>query len=138
MMCSPYAWAGPVRGVRFRPIRYTDGSKGRYASSFQKSKRFRTSSNQPPVTATEQGDPVTVPLTIQEHVDGEWIIEKVVLKQLDGERNEQVEKEIPHGEMFEIKRIDTANVEYQMQLPPTTIDRKYDLYVTVLRKNRRY
>jgi hypothetical protein len=25
-----------------------------------------------------------------------------------------------------------------MQLPPTTIDKKYDLYVTILRKHRRY
>ncbi len=87
---------------------------------------------------TEKGEPITVPLTIQEHVDGEWIIEKVVLKELEGERNEQVEKEIPHAEMFEIKRIDTANVEFAMQLPPTTIDKKYDLYVTILRKFRRY
>ncbi len=47
-----------------------------------------------------------MPLTIKEHVDGEWIIEKVVLKELTGERNEQVEKEIPHDEMFKIKRID--------------------------------
>ncbi len=87
---------------------------------------------------TDNGQPVTVPLTIREHVDGEWIIEKVVLKELQGERSEQVEKQIPHAELFQIKRIDTANVEFAMQLPPTTIDKKYDLYVTVLRKNRRY
>ena len=54
------------------------------------------------------------------------------------ERNEQVEKEIPHGEMFTIKRIDVNNVEFEMELPPTTVDKKYDLYVTILRKNRRY
>jgi len=87
---------------------------------------------------TAKGDPITVPLTIKEHVDGEWIIEKVVLKELEGERNEQVEKEIPHGEMFDIKRIDVNNVEFEMKLPPTTVDKKYDLYVTILRKNRRY
>jgi hypothetical protein len=87
---------------------------------------------------TEKGEPVTVPLTIQEHVDGEWIIEKVVLKELEGERSEQVEKEIPHADLFQIKRIDTANVEFEMSLPPTTIEKKYDLYVTILRKNRRY
>ncbi|MBC8876066.1 MAG: hypothetical protein H8E44_42110, partial [Planctomycetes bacterium] len=87
---------------------------------------------------TEKGDPITVPLTIKEHVDGEWTIEKVVLKELEGERNEQVEKEIPHGEMFDIKRIDVGNVEFEMKLPPTTVDKKYDLYVTILRKNRRY
>ncbi len=87
---------------------------------------------------TEKGEPITVPLTIKEHVDGEWIIEKVVLKELEGERNELVEKEIPHGELFAVKRIDTANVEFEMQLPPTTILKKYDLYVTILRKNRRY
>jgi hypothetical protein len=40
--------------------------------------------------------------------------------------------------MFTVKRIDIGNVELQMQLPPTTIDKKYDLYVTILRKNRRY
>lgn len=86
---------------------------------------------------TEKGDPITVPLTIKEHVDGEWIVEKVVLKELQGERNELVEKEIPYDKLFETKRIDTNNVEFQMQLPPTTIEKKYDLYVTLLRKNRR-
>ena len=87
---------------------------------------------------TEKGDPITVPLTIKEHVDGEWIVEKVVLKELEGERNDLVEKEIPHADLFQVKRIDTDNVEFQMQLPPTTIEKKYDLYVTILRKNRRY
>jgi hypothetical protein len=87
---------------------------------------------------TEKGDPITVPLTIQEHVDGEWIIEKVVLKELEGERNELVEKEIPHADMFVTKRIDVNNVEFEVQLPPTTIEKKYDLYITVLRKFRRY
>ena len=77
-------------------------------------------------------------LTIKEHVDGEWIIEKVVLKELVGERNAQQEKEIPHGELFQVKRIDVANVEFEMKLPPTTIDKKYDLFVTILRKYRRY
>ena len=30
---------------------------------------------------TEQGDPVTVPLTIKEHMDGEWVIEKIQLRE---------------------------------------------------------
>ena len=51
---------------------------------------------------------------------------KVVLKDLEGERNEQVEKEIPHGEMFTIKRIDVNNVEIEMKLLPTTVDKKYN------------
>lgn len=87
---------------------------------------------------TENGEPVTVPLTIKEHVDGEWIIEKVILKELEGERNELVEKEIPHSEMFTEKRIDVNNVEFEVKLPPTTIKKKYDLYITILRKWRRY
>ena len=87
---------------------------------------------------TEKGDPITVPLSIKEHVDGEWIIEKVVLKELEGERNDLVEKEIPHAEIFTTKRVDVNNVEFEMQLPPTTIEKKYDLYITVLRKFRRY
>jgi len=87
---------------------------------------------------TAAGDPITVPLTIKEHVDGEWIIEKIVLKELEGERNDLVEKEIPHAEIFKTKRIDTNNVEFEMQLPPTTIEKKYDLYITILRKWRRY
>jgi hypothetical protein len=86
---------------------------------------------------TEKGDPVAVPLTIKEHVDGEWIVEKVVLKELVGERNEQKEKELPYAELFLVKRIDVGNVEFEMTLPPTTIDKKYDLYVTILRKYRR-
>ncbi len=87
---------------------------------------------------TEKGDPISVPLTIKEHVDGEWTIEKVMLKEILGERNEQKEKEIPYAEMFNPKRIDVNNVEMEMKLPPTTIDKKYDLYVTILRKYRRY
>ena len=87
---------------------------------------------------TEKGDPITVPLSIKEHVDGEWIIEKVALKELEGERNDLVEKEIPHAEIFTTKRVDVNNVEFEMQLPPTTIEKKYDLYITVLRKFRRY
>ena len=87
---------------------------------------------------TEKGDPIAVPLTIKEHLDGEWIIEKVVLKEILGERNEQKEKEIPYAELFNPKRIDVNNVEFEVKLPPTTIDKKYDLYVTILRKYRRY
>jgi hypothetical protein len=82
---------------------------------------------------TEKGDPITVPLTIKEHNDGQWIIEKVVLKEILGERNEQKEKEIPFADMFSVKRIDVNNVEYEVKLPPTTIDKKYDLYVTTLK-----
>ena len=82
---------------------------------------------------TEKGDPITVPLTIKEHVDGQWIIEKVVLKEILGERNEQKEKEIPYADLFTVKRIDVNNVEYEIKLPPTTIDKKYDLYVTTLK-----
>ncbi len=79
-----------------------------------------------------------MPLTIKEHLDGEWIIEKVVLKEIVGERNEQKEKEIPSAELFSPKRIDVNNAEFEMKLPPTTIDKKYDLYVTILKKYRRY
>jgi len=117
--------------------RYTmDGKKGVTHPRFRHQRtRFRYRLQN---FKTEKGEPVTVPLTIKEHVDGEWIIEKVVLKELEGERNELVEKEIPHGELFTQKRIDVNNVEFEMQLPPTTIEKKYDLFVTILRKWRRY
>lgn len=87
---------------------------------------------------TEKGDSISVPLTIKEHVDGEWIIEKVALKLIEGERNEAKETEIPYADLFAVKRIDVNNVEFEMKLPPTTAEKKYDLYLTVLRKNRRY
>ena len=87
---------------------------------------------------TANGEPITVPLTIKEHVDGEWIIEKIVLKELDGERNELVEKEISHADIVTTRRVDVGNVEFAVELPPTTIEKKYDLYVTILRKFRRY
>ena len=77
-------------------------------------------------------------MTIKENLDGEWIIEKVVLKEVLGERNEQKEKEVPYADLFNVKRIDVNNVEFEMKLPPTTIDKKYDLYVTILKKYRRY
>jgi len=117
--------------------RYTmDGKKGVTKPQFRHLRtRFRYRLQN---FKTEKGDPVTVPLTIQEHVDGEWIIEKVVLKELEGERNDLVEKEIPHADLFTAKRIDVNNVEFEIQLPPTTIEKKYDLYVTILRKFRRY
>ena len=118
-------------------IRYTmDGKKGVTKPQFRHQRtRFRYRLQN---FKTEKGEPITVPLTIKEHVDGEWIVEKVVLKELEGERNELVEKEIPHDEMFTPKRIDVGNVEFEMKLPPTTIEKKYDLYVTILRKWRRY
>jgi hypothetical protein len=87
---------------------------------------------------TEKGESVTVPLVIKERVDGEWIIEKVVLKKLTGERNEQKEEDLPYQDFFQEKRIDVDNVEFEVTLPPTSVDTKYDLYVTTLRKNRRY
>jgi hypothetical protein len=87
---------------------------------------------------TEKGEPITVPLVIKESVDGEWIIENVALKKLTGERNEQKEEDVPHAQFFTEKRIDVSNVEFEVTLPPTDIDTKYDLYVTILRKNRRY
>lgn len=87
---------------------------------------------------TEGGQAITVPLTIKEHVDGEWVVEKVALKEILGERNQLTEKDVPHEPLLKVQRIDVGNVELEMQLPPTTIDKKYDLYVTLLRKNRRY
>ena len=82
--------------------RYTmDGRKSTTNPKFRNERsrfRFRLQNFK-----TENGEPVTVPLTIKEHVDGEWIIEKVVLKELEGERNEQTEKEIPHQDMFAVK-----------------------------------
>lgn len=87
---------------------------------------------------TQAGEPVSVPLVIREHVDGEWVIEKVELKQLTGERNEQTEETIPYEEFFTEKRIDVNNVEFEIDLPPTDVDTKYDLFVTILRKNRRH
>jgi hypothetical protein len=117
--------------------RYTlDGKKGVTEPKFRDERtRFRYRLQN---FKTENGEPVTVPLTIKEHVDGEWIIEQVVLKELEGERNEQVEKEIPHADLITTKRIDVDNVEFEMSLPTTTVDKKYDLYITILRKNRRY
>jgi hypothetical protein len=87
---------------------------------------------------TEKGKPITVPLTIKEPVDAEWIVEKVVLKEITGERLLQKEKVIPHADVFKVKRIDTTHVEFEHQLAPTTIDKKYDLFITLLRKHRRY
>ncbi len=87
---------------------------------------------------TEKGEPVTVPLTIKERVDGEWAIEKIELRLLEGERNDLKEKTISHDEMVTKKRIDTNNVEFEVKLPPTTVEKKYDLFITTVRKNRRY
>jgi len=117
--------------------RYTmDGKKGVTQPRFRHLRtRFRYRLEN---FKTEKGEPIKVPLTIKEHVDGEWIIEKVVLKEIIGERNDLKEEVVPHDEMFKVKRIDTNNVEFEVQLPPTKIDDKYDLYVTILRKWRRY
>lgn len=87
---------------------------------------------------TEKGEPITVPLTIKEHLDGEWIVEKIELKQITGERNDQKEKPVPHEGLLKTNRIDVSNVEFELQLAPTTVDKKYDLYITFLRKMRRY
>jgi hypothetical protein len=132
----------PERGPQFAfdevtCPRYTmDGNKGVTFPKFRDHRsrlRYRLQNFK-----TDKGGPVTVPLTIKEHVDGEWVIEGVVLKEILGERNEQTERAIPHEGVFQSKRIDVNNVEFEVKLPPTTVDRKYDLYVTVLRKHRRH
>lgn len=87
---------------------------------------------------TEKGAPVTVPVTIHETVDGEWTVERIVMKEILGERNDVKEKVIPHDGMLKTKRVDVNNVEFEIQLPPTTVDKKYDLYVDILRKYRRH
>ncbi|MEM7395286.1 MAG: hypothetical protein AAF492_23385, partial [Verrucomicrobiota bacterium] len=87
---------------------------------------------------TEQGEAVTVPLTIKEHMDGEWLIEKIQLKEITGERNDLKEEVIPHDKVVTEKRIDVNNVEFEVKLPPTSVDQKYDLFITYLKKFRRY
>ncbi len=87
---------------------------------------------------TEKGAPIAVPVTIHESVDGEWEIERIVMKEVLGERNDVKENVIPYEGMLKAKRIDVSNVEFEIQLPPTTIDRKFDLYIDILRKNRRH
>lgn len=87
---------------------------------------------------TEKAQKVAVPLTIVEPVDGEWVIEKVELKELTGERDQQKEKVVPHEKIFKTERIDVNRVEFEIQVPPTTVEDKFDLYITILRKNRRY
>lgn len=87
---------------------------------------------------TANGEPIEVPLTIKEHVDGEWIIENVSMHEILGERNDVKEQVIPHEDMFRTKRISVNDVEFEIALPPTTIQKKYDLYVTILRKYRRH
>jgi hypothetical protein len=87
---------------------------------------------------TADGAPVAVPLTIVEHLDGEWIVEKVELKRVEGERNEQKETIVPHADIVKANRIDVGNLEFAVALPSTTVDVKYDLHVTYLRKHRRY
>ena len=129
---------GPVKNLdELTCPRYTiDGKQGVTKPQFRHLRtryRYRLENFK-----TEQGEPVTVPVTIKEHVDGEWIVEKMVLKEVLGERNDVTEETIPHDEMIATKRIDTANVEFSVTLPPTKIDKKYDLYVTILRKWRRY
>jgi hypothetical protein len=84
------------------------------------------------------GQPSAMPLTIKEKVDGEWVVEKVELKRLDGERDGRRETTVPHDDLFKAVRIDVNTVEFQVQVPPTTADTNYDLYVTIMRKNRRY
>ena len=129
----------PQGGLRrdHRPRFTLDGKEGVTKPQFRNERtryRYRLQNFK-----TEKGDPVTVPLTIKEHLEGEWIIEKVVLKEVLGERNGQKEKEIPYADLFSPQRIDVNNVEFAIKLPPTTIDKKIpNLYVTILKKYRRY
>ncbi len=62
----------------------------------------------------------------------------VATKRCEKTRKPVETRSLPHADMFAVKRIDVHNVEFEMKLPPTTVDKKYDLYVTILRKNRRY
>jgi len=76
----------------------------------------------------------TVPLKIKEYLSGEWIIEKVVVKEETGERNLKRETIISSVKVQTIKE-DTKNLNINVSLPHTK-NKKYNLYVTVLLKNR--
>lgn len=79
-------------------------------------------------------DPVEV--LMKEHPGGEWVIKSVVLKEERGERNDKVRKTIAHGQSVRLERIDTDNLDVKFSLPPTKGDLKYQLFVTIVLKNR--
>ena len=77
----------------------------------------------------------TVPLTLHEHPGGEWDLLKIVLKVETGERNNKNEKVIAHGDLIKTERKDINNLRLKFNLPPTR-NKKYNLYLHLLLKNR--
>ena len=73
---------------------------------------------------------------IKEHPDGEWVIQKVVLQEERGERNDKVRSDIQHEELVSLERLDVDNLNVTFNTPPTKGDLKYQLFVTILLKNR--
>lgn len=77
-----------------------------------------------------------VDVIFKEHPGGEWEITGVTLKEQRGERNEKIQKDVPHEGKVRLERLDVDNLNIRLNLPPTRGDFKYQLFVTVLLKNR--
>ena len=78
----------------------------------------------------------TVPAILKEHPGGEWVIKSVVLQEERGERDEKVRKTIRHDEVVNLERLDVDNLDVTFKVPPTKGDLKYQLFVTMVLKNR--
>jgi len=76
-----------------------------------------------------------VPLKLREHPGGEWTLDKIVLKEETGERNEKKERVVSHAGKVRTKRIDVHNLETIFHVPPTR-NKKYNLYLHLTLKNR--
>jgi len=78
----------------------------------------------------------SVKVILKEHPGGEWLVKSIILKEEKGERNEKQAIVIDHREMVTTDRIDTNNLDLMFSVPPTSGDLKYQLFVTLVLKNR--
>ncbi len=86
---------------------------------------------------SRNGEPVPTTILLREALEGEWELASVEMKEILGERNERTESVIPHGDLVRAERKDVNNLEVAVTVPPTSVERKYDLLLTIIRKNRR-
>jgi hypothetical protein len=86
---------------------------------------------------TKNGEPVPTTVLLREHLEGEWELETVELREILGERNDRTERTLPHAGRVRPERTDVSGLEIAVEVPPTEVERKYDLLLTVVRKNRR-
>ncbi len=77
----------------------------------------------------------SVPLTIMDHFDGEWVLDKIELKEETGERDKISEQILSQSDYIKTEKQDIQNFKILFNTP-VSVNKKYNLYAHIILKNR--